>query len=96
MDFQIINCDWVRQLLTHLGITIVGSVHFVDLLNSLPKLGPFASWSYVGFFPYGARPLCGLIKFLYPSWVRPHCGLSKDFPLVGSVHFVDLRRILPL
>ena len=83
-------------------VILVGSVHVVDCGLDHPW-GPSTLWTYLSFLPMsspstlwtvvltlgGVRPLCGFVYVFYPCRVRPRCGLGS-WPLVGSVHFMDL------
>ena len=114
-----------------IGLTLVGSVHVVDLSFDPCWVRPcrghefwylvYPFWGYLSFFftligsvhfvNYGldpwwvrplcglvltlrwVRPLCGLFEVFHTCWVRPLCGLGS-WPLVGSVHFVDLYKFV--
>ena len=75
--------------------TLVGSVHFVDM-NFIPLRGSSTVWINVKVYPYRVCPICGLIMFLTLVRSVHFVDLRKGFTLIGSVHFVDLCRIFPL
>ena len=75
----------IRPLCGLISLTLVGSVHLVNCVDSW--WDPSTSWS-CKFDPGWARPLRGLIS-LTLGGIRPLCGLVS-LTLVGSVHFVDL------
>ena len=73
-------------------LTLVGSVHLVDLCMSLTLVGSVQLCRLFGLS--WVRPLCG-----HESWSLAGSvhlvGLCKFFTLVGSVHFVDMNFDFP-
>ena len=84
---------WVRPL-CGLVLTLRWVHPFCGLFEVFHSLGPSTLWTGVLTLG-GVRPLCGLVQVCDPGWVRPLCGLGS-WPLVESVHFVDLYNFVTL